>query len=143
LAFYFAYLPWGLSQRIIMPHECMIFTKGNAMLLKEVGASGQISLGKSFAGKLFNMQKLDSGELRLLPMRAVEDLNAPDAEPPSPSKAPPFRRPAQLQALLSERDRWEQSNAEAIEAFNSRVAEIGSPAKRLHAWRKAQSQPAI
>jgi hypothetical protein len=123
-----------------MPHECMISSKENAMLLKEVGASGQISLGKSFVGKLFNMQKLDSGEVRLLPMRAVQDLNAPDAEPPSPSKAPPFRRPAELQALLSERDRWEQRNSEAIEAFNSRVAEIGSPAMRLHAWRKAQSQ---
>jgi hypothetical protein len=134
---------------MIMRHESMILAKENAMLLKEVGASGQISLGKSFVGKLFDMQKLDNGEVRLLPMRAVQDTNATDAAQPSPAgteqtsnaASRPFRRPAQLQALLSERDRWEQSNAQAIEAFNSRVAQIGSPAMRLNAWRKAKSQP--
>lgn len=118
------------------------------MLLKEVGASGQISLGKSFVGKLFNMQKLESGEVRLLPMRAVQDLKADDVAQPATQTEQPtqdavrsFRRPAELQALLSERDRWEQSNAQAIEAFNTRIAEIGSPAMRMHAWRKTQANP--
>jgi post-segregation antitoxin (ccd killing protein) len=108
-------------------------------MLKEVGASGQISLGKKFAGKLFDMQMLDTGEVVLKPMRAVEDLSAVAAA----SQARHLRRPLALQSLPAERERWEQSNQVAIAAFNSRIDELGSPAMRLHAWRKAQSNQVV
>jgi hypothetical protein len=39
---------------VFMPHDGMNFSRRNVML-KEVGASGQISLGKKFAGRLFDV----------------------------------------------------------------------------------------
>ena len=40
-------------------------------MLKEVGASGQISLGKRFAGQLFDVQFLDTGAVQMMPVRVV------------------------------------------------------------------------
>ncbi|TAG27548.1 MAG: hypothetical protein EAZ37_05165 [Burkholderiales bacterium] len=40
-------------------------------MLKEVGTSGQISLGKKFAGQLFDVQFLDTGAVQMLPVRVV------------------------------------------------------------------------
>jgi hypothetical protein len=40
-------------------------------MLKEVGASGQISLGKRFAKQLFDVIFHADGRVELLPMRAV------------------------------------------------------------------------
>ena len=56
-------------------------------MLKEVGASGQISLGKRFAGQLFEVTFHSDGRVEMLPMQAVPvrragvagDLIAPDA----------------------------------------------------------------
>ena len=40
-------------------------------MLKEVGASGQISLGKRLAGQLFDVVFHADGRVEMLPMRAV------------------------------------------------------------------------
>ncbi len=40
-------------------------------MLKEVGASGQISLGKRFAGQLFEVTFHSDGRVEMLPMQAV------------------------------------------------------------------------
>ena len=40
-------------------------------MLKEVGASGQISLGKKYAGQLFDVQTAPDGTITLQPMKAV------------------------------------------------------------------------
>ena len=40
-------------------------------MLKEVGASGQISLGKKYAGQLFDMQVLEDGRVQLMPVKVV------------------------------------------------------------------------
>ena len=47
-------------------------------MLKEVGASGQISLGKKYAGRLFEVVTHPDGRIELLPMKAVPDLTVPD-----------------------------------------------------------------
>ena len=36
-------------------------------MLKEVGASGQISLGKKYAGQLFDLQTLEDGSIVMRP----------------------------------------------------------------------------
>lgn len=52
-------------------------------MLKEVGTSGQISLGKKYAGRLFDVVTHPDGRIELLPMKAVPDHNptAPPADP--------------------------------------------------------------
>ena len=40
-------------------------------MLKEVGASGQISLGKKYAGQLFDVVFAPDGRVELVPMKAV------------------------------------------------------------------------
>ena len=40
-------------------------------MLKEVGASGQISLGKKFAGRLFDVVFYPDGRIEMVPMKAV------------------------------------------------------------------------
>ena len=42
-------------------------------MLKEVGASGQISLGKKYAGQLFDVVFAPDGRVELVPMKAVPD----------------------------------------------------------------------
>jgi hypothetical protein len=107
-------------------------------MLKEVGSSGQISLGKKFAGKLYDMQFLETGEVRLKPMKAVEDLSAQ----PSNSQERSLRRPSTYKADTNEQALWEQDNKCAIEAFNQRIEAIGSPAMRHQAWRGASRKQA-
>ena len=41
-------------------------------MLKEVGDSGQISLGKKYAGQLFDMVFYPDGRVELVPMKAVQ-----------------------------------------------------------------------
>jgi len=45
--------------------------------LKSVGTSGQITLGKRFAGRRFLIEERDNGELVLHPVKVVSD--APEA----------------------------------------------------------------
>ena len=116
-------------------------------MLKEVGASGQISLGKKYAGQLFDMQILDDGRVQLMPVKVVpavqEELAAYltgdgwlTPERLARRKAAAARTPEQVDAA---RTQWEEENKEAIEAMNQRMARIGSMGRRLHEWRKEKA----
>ena len=103
-------------------------------MLKEVGASGQISLGKRFAGQLFDVQFLDTGAVQMLPVRVVPaSLDMPTTNVKS--------SPTKQRIDAAAQEQWQTDNAQAIEAFNHRVALVGSPAKRLNAWRDGQTRP--
>ena len=134
-------------------------------MLKEVGASGQISLGKKYAGQLFDMVFYPDGRVELVPMKAVPTVSEPAAFQ-YPAATPQARRMVQDSAATyrvgdgwltperlaarkaacertpeevnAARDTWEEENKDAIEAMNQRVAKIGSMGKRIHEWRKAQ-----
>lgn len=56
-------------------------------MLKTVGTSGQLTLGKKYSGRHFEMEELASGELVLRPVRLVRDTVAA-------SRAKPVRSPA-------------------------------------------------
>jgi hypothetical protein len=120
-------------------------------MLKEVGASGQISLGKKYAGRFFDMQVLEDGRVQLLPVKVVplaqEELAAYPLgdgwltpERLARRKAAAVRTPEQKDTV---RDRWEAENREAIEAMNQRMAKIGSMSRRIHEWRKAGAAASI
>ena len=134
-------------------------------MLKEVGSSGQISLGKKYAGQLFDLVFCPDGRVELVPMKAVPTVNEPAAFQ-YPAAKPHGQRMVQDSAanyrvgdgwltperlavrkaayertseeFNAARDMWEEENKDAIEAMNQRVAKIGSMGKRIHEWRKAQ-----
>lgn len=118
-------------------------------MLKEVGASGQISLGKKYAGQLFDVQFIEDGRVELTPVKVVPAVQERPAgytegnDWPTPEhmvrrKTGAARTPARMEQA---RTRWENENKEAIEAMNQRIAGIGSMAQRLHAWRKDRLAP--
>lgn len=106
-------------------------------MLKEVGASGQISLGKKFAGQLFDVQFLDTGVVQMLPVRVVPATS----EPEQSSARKPSHSPQTVSPIRQ--NQWERENASAIAAFNQRMDQMGSPAQRLHAWRESQKTQAL
>ncbi len=134
-------------------------------MLKEVGASGQISLGKKYAGQLFDVVFYPDGRVEMVPMKVVPTVQnsladlPPSANPPhtvqeeaaayrvgdgwltperlAARKAAYARTPEEVDAA---RNQWEAENKEAIEAFNVRARKIGSMGLRLHEWRKAKAE---
>ncbi len=133
-------------------------------MLKEVGASGQISLGKKYAGQLFDVVFYPDGRVELVPMKAVPVVQGPGfaAQAGSPNhsvqeeaaayrvgdgwltperlaarKAAYARTPEEMEAARSQ---WEVENKDAIEAFNARALKIGSMGRRIHEWRKAKAE---
>ena len=127
-------------------------------MLKEVGASGQISLGKKYAGQLFDMVFYPDGRVELVPMKAVPTVGEPAAqhrvqEDPATyhvgdgwltperlaaRKAAYERTPEELNAA---RDKWEEENKDAIEAMNRRIGKIGSMGRRIYEWRQGLGKP--
>ena len=126
-------------------------------MLKEVGASGQISLGKKYAGQLFEVQTAPDGTITLQPVKVVPAPLTVQEEPAryaatstsgdgwlTPERlarraAAAARSPAEMEAA---RTQWEEENKEAIEAMNQRMAKIGSMGRRIHEWRKSKAQQA-
>jgi hypothetical protein len=52
-------------------------------MLKTVGTSGQLTLGKKYSGRHFELEELTSGEIVLRPVRLVRDA-APACSRPMP-----------------------------------------------------------
>ena len=118
-------------------------------MLKEVGASGQISLGKKYAGRLFEVIVHPDDRFELVPMKAVPVNQAQEdaasygtgdgwltPERLAARRAASLRTPEEMDAA---RNHWEIENKDAIEAMNSRMAKMGSMARRIHEWRKAKA----
>lgn len=106
-------------------------------MLKEVGASGQISLGKRFAGQLFQVNFHSDGRVEMIPMQAVplrpravaaDDVVAPDAWLP----------PGGYGACNA----WALENRPALEAYAQRVAHDGTAAEQLQAYLAASGAAA-
>ncbi len=139
-------------------------------MLKEVGASGQISLGKKYAGRLFDVVFYPDGRVEMVPMKAVPTVGDAatsqyPAAAPSPQnsmqetlvtyrvgdgwltperlaarKAAYERTPEELDAA---RNKWEDENKDAIIAYNRRIVREGSMGLRLYEWRKKHSHAAV
>jgi hypothetical protein len=57
-----------------MQHDSCDFLE--TAMLKMVGASGQVSLGKQFAGRYFEVEMQADGSILLRPMRVVPEADA-------------------------------------------------------------------
>ena len=97
-------------------------------MLKEVGTSGQISLGKKFAGQLFDVRAHPDGRFELVPMKVVPQRSmglAIDATVDAHWLPP---------GGYTQSNTWASDNRAALEAYAQRVAEQGTAAEQLHAY---------
>lgn len=71
-------------------------------MLKMVGASGQLTLGKKYSGRRFEVEERASGELVLRPVRVVPDEAI--AGRAKPARGPVFRIAEVEQLVLPTRE---------------------------------------
>lgn len=118
-----------------MPHDGMVLERAINML-KEVGSSGQISIGKKFAGQLFEVLAHPDGRFELIPMKAVRQsaARAPGDAPSDDAWLPP--------GGYTQANHWALENRDALEAYAVRVAEQGTAAEQLHAYLAAHPDAA-
>lgn len=98
-------------------------------MLKEVGASGQISLGKRYAGQLFDMQIAADGAVTLTPVKVVPLVQPLIAQ----------EEPAAYAASTTTRQ-WADEHAGDIARYNEWASQREPYSQRVRRWRSA-SQP--
>jgi hypothetical protein len=76
-------------------------------MLKTVGASGQLTLGKKYSGRHFELEERDGGELLLRPVRVVRDTTMAAVRPRG-ARTPAFKIAEVEQVVMPTR---EQRNA--------------------------------
>ena len=95
-------------------------------MLKEVGTSGQISLGKKYAGQLFDLQTTADGHIVLRPVQVVP--------------VAPLVQEAQATYQLSQSTQqsnhaWAQAHAGDIDQYNAWASQNEPYAQRVRRWR--------
>ncbi len=86
-------------------------------MLKMVGTSGQLSLGKKFAGKYFKVEPQPDGAVLLRPMKVVPDAEAWAHEPA-------------MREQLRRADEWAKRTPPAETKLDRLVAGAGKRARR-------------
>ena len=100
-------------------------------MFKEVGASGQISLGKKYAGRMFDMQHTADGSIILVPVQVVPMVQETQASY-AVASAP------RVAAVANQA--WAQAHAQDIAAYNAWAAEREPYAQRVRRWREEQAE---
>jgi hypothetical protein len=99
-------------------------------MLKEVGTSGQISLGKKYAGQLFDVQTAADGTITLQPVKVVP-LAA--QEEPAVYAVPPER------PMRPTHD-WSAQHAAEIDQYNAWAEQREPYSQRVRRWREEQQK---
>ena len=104
-------------------------------MLKEVGASGQISLGKKFAGRLFDVVFHEDERFELFPMKVV-----PQGRP----SATLLERASATGGWLppggyTQCSQWALDNREALTAYAQQIDDEGTAAEQLEKYLAQQS----
>ena len=81
-------------------------------MLKMVGSSGQISLGKKYAGKYFEVAEREDGSIVMVPMRVVPESEA-------------WLHSADMQAQLRRADEWYQTHPPAETNLDTLAQKLG------------------
>lgn len=98
-------------------------------MLKEVGASGQISLGKRVAGQLYEVVFHADGRVEMLSMKAVP-APAPLGARSLPTK-PEADPAAWVPPGYAQSNPWAEDNRAALEAYAARVDIDGTAAEQM------------
>jgi len=96
-------------------------------MLKEVGASGQISLGKKYAGQLFAVDVQPDGAILMRPVKVV------------PVHAPVGKVAESVADYTLANKAWAESHATEIDAYNAWAKEREPYSQRVRHWRKNRS----
>jgi hypothetical protein len=99
-------------------------------MLKEVGASGQISLGKKYAGQLFDMQIGADGAVTLTPVKVV-----PVVLPLSAKEEPAVYR------VPGSTGEWAKEHAKDIAQYNEWANQREPYSQRVRRWRSERREP--
>jgi hypothetical protein len=122
--------PVGLTYFSFMRHDGMNVFK-EVTMLKEVGASGQISLGKKYAGQLFEMEIQPDGSIVMRPVKVVPLTLAVHE-----SQAPYGPVPQQQAQLKKAAGDWAQTHAAEIDQYNAWAAQREPYSQRVRRWRE-------
>ena len=116
-------------------------------MLKEVGASGQISLGKKYAGQLFDMVFYTDGRVELVPMKAVPTVQSAQEQVAAYRVGDGWLTPERLAARKAAHERSTEEpaapssleNKDVINAYNRRIEREGSMGWRVYELRKKRA----
>ena len=127
-------------------------------MLKEVGTSGQISLGKKYAGQLFDMVFYPDGRVELVPMKAVPAVREATVKADVftdasaghrvQEEAPPYRvgdgwvtpeRIAKVKARQHPESTgdWAENHANEIDKYNAWASQREPYSQRVRRWRES------
>jgi hypothetical protein len=106
------------------------------MLSKQVGASGQISIGKRFARQLFEVVFHADGRVELLPMRAVAQARPGPA--PVVEAADGWLPPGGYAGCTA----WALDNRAALQGYAGRIDRDGTAAEQLQQFLAEAVPPA-
>ena len=104
-------------------------------MLKEVGASGQISLGKKFAGRLIDVVFHEDERFELFPMKAVPQ-GRPSATLLESASATGGWLPPGGYTQCSQ---WALDNREALTAYAQQIDDEGTAADQLEKFLTKQA----
>jgi hypothetical protein len=93
-------------------------------MLKQVGASGQIALGKQFAGSYYELSEREDGVIELTPMEVIPKSHA-------------WLHTPEMKKRLAESDKWMRENPvrtdnteEILQKFEAHIAKKEAEQKR-------------
>jgi hypothetical protein len=119
-----------------------VYAQAESPMLKEVGASGQISLGKKYAGQLFEVETQADGTIVMRPMKVVpmaqphvahEELAAYKINPTSEAHGDSFDTPERKKI-----QKWSHENVQCIEQYNAWAEKRQPYSQRVRQWREAK-----
>lgn len=96
-------------------------------MLKEVGASGQISLGKKYAGQLFEVQFQPDHSIVMRPVKVV---------PATPVLARETAPAASYAQTTSATQAWADAHSAEIEQYNTWAEQREPYSQRVRRWRE-------
>ncbi len=100
-------------------------------MLKEVGASGQISLGKKYAGQLFDLTVRDDGSIVMQPVKVVPVTPSVQEQPAAYTVNP--AKPTGIRV-----HEWTNENAQRIEQYNAWAEQRQPYSQRVRQWREGK-----
>ncbi len=102
-------------------------------MLKEVGTSGQISLGKKYAGQLFEVETAGDGSIAMRPVKVV-----PMAAPaPTVQEAGAAYRVSP--GTQQDNRAWAEAHAPEIDQYNAWASQSEPYSQRVRRWREQQA----
>ena len=101
-------------------------------MLKEVGTSGQISLGKKYAGQLFEVAVQPDGSIVMNPVKVVPATLAGNESQATTRVA------RQGTGQLASIREWATENAASIDQYNAWASQREPYSQRVRRWRESE-----